>query len=561
MSLPTLKSATAPADQPEHGGSPGSYDLIPIRLRVGISGHRNVSADHPSLTTEITKAIEYITQALAADSAAVKQKHIALTAVSSLAEGADRVVASEFLHRQARLEVVLPLPEAEYCKDFGSEESIAEFDRLLKKCPADRRDVVAPTGSREQAYELAGRAVVDRSDAMIVVWDGQPARGRGGTADIYAYAQRWQKPILLIRVDERTARLDTEQLPRRARGTLPLPADSLQRLYRYNSERLRDTMTSGPLLDEDEAEKETRPWPKPQERVKFIDHISGYFARADSLAKWFQKKWFLASRSLYALAPLAVLVVAAQIQFAPSHEIYAWIEFGILVLVILLLVATRRAHWHTRWLSSRYLAEQIRSLVFLGLTGIITPERSASSSGSQAVGEASWTERAAMEIWYARPRYQPPDDIGLLIEVLYEQWIKKQLDYHTTTSKTYRKRSNVMQAVAIGLFSLSAGAALLHSLGAGSRPAQPFRWWDFLAIVIPAVGGAFAGYGAQRDYARHAERSRLFASRLEDARDKLLDARNLRDVQQAALGVSRLMREEAADWYSVVHSQELELPS
>ncbi len=79
MSLPTLKSAATPADQPEHGGSPCTYDLIPIRLRVGISGHRNVSADHPSLTTEITKAIEYITQALAADSAAVKQQRIALT--------------------------------------------------------------------------------------------------------------------------------------------------------------------------------------------------------------------------------------------------------------------------------------------------------------------------------------------------------------------------------------------------------------------------------------------------------------------------------------------------
>jgi hypothetical protein len=32
-------------------------------------------------------------------------------------------------------------------------------------------------------------------------------------------------------------------------------------------------------------------------------------------------------------------------------------------------------------------------------------------------------------------------------------------------------------------------------------------------------------------------------------------------VQQAALSVSRAMRSEATDWYTVVHSQNVELPS
>ena len=36
--------------------------------------------------------------------------------------------------------------------------------------------------SRDEAYERAGRHVVDRADVLIALWDGQPPRGRGGTA-------------------------------------------------------------------------------------------------------------------------------------------------------------------------------------------------------------------------------------------------------------------------------------------------------------------------------------------------------------------------------------------
>jgi hypothetical protein len=97
------------------------------------------------------------------------------------------------------------------------------------------------------------------------------------------------------------------------------------------------------------------------------------------------------------------------------------------------------------------------------------------------------------------------------------------------------------------LFGLSAVAALLHSLGTGGTAAQPFKWWDFLAIALPAVAGALSGYGAQRDYARHAERFRLFAASLDGALETLLSAQDLDGIQQAALAISRSMRDEATD--------------
>lgn len=530
---------------------------IALRLRIGITGHRDITSDRPGLVTEIANAVEYITQLLATDPDKVRSGDIVLTAVTSLAEGADRLVADEILKRtDSRLEIVLPLPIEDYCSDFSSPESVEQFNEFRKRHDAIT-DIVQTGRPREQAYELAGRAVVDRSDVMIVVWDGEPARGRGGTAEIYSYAQRWQKPILLISIYENTAKLDMDRLPRAAKGKTPLSPASMRRLNEYNKAYLSKPKfdASPPLLTETRSPRLLK------SSAQLTDHVSHYFARADLLAKRFQQRWFLATRLLYILAPLAILVVAAQVTFAPDRAGLAWGEFAILVVIIAVLIVARGARWHQRWVSARYLAEQIRSLMFLGLTGIVTLERSVAAADRQADDESSWTERAANEIWFIRPRYVPPADISLLIGVLYEGWIKKQHEYHRHVSRTYRKVSTRFQAAAVGLFGLSALAALLHSLGAASTPSQPFKWWDFLAIVIPGVAAALGGYGAQRDYARHAERSKLFASTLESAADRLLTAGSLEDVQQAALSVSHAMRSEATDWYTVVHSQDVELPS
>ncbi len=188
---------------------------------------------------------------------------------------------------------------------------------------------------------------------MIIVWDGKPARGQGGTAEIYAYARRWQKPVLLIRTDDHSARLDTGQLPRGAEGTMPLTAENMKRLDQYNRERLpsRAFARSSPLL----AQTDARPWLA--SAAQLIEYISRYFTRADLLAERLQKRWLWVNRSLYILAPLAVLTVAAQIEFAPTHERYAWIEFGILACLTVLTIAARRARWHARWVSARYPGE------------------------------------------------------------------------------------------------------------------------------------------------------------------------------------------------------------
>jgi hypothetical protein len=58
---------------------------------------------------------------------------------------------------------------------------------------------------REDAYELAGRAVVDRCDVVVALWDGLPARGRAGCAEIVQYALDQDRVVEVVLVDRRRA--------------------------------------------------------------------------------------------------------------------------------------------------------------------------------------------------------------------------------------------------------------------------------------------------------------------------------------------------------------------
>ena len=105
-----------------------------------------------------------------------------LRVVSSLAEGADRIVAQEALALGYELDCPLPFERFEYERDFADQASIAEYRALLAKA----RSVLELDGTREvaerqtAAYQAAGLATLDHADLLIAIWDGGEARGAGG---------------------------------------------------------------------------------------------------------------------------------------------------------------------------------------------------------------------------------------------------------------------------------------------------------------------------------------------------------------------------------------------
>jgi hypothetical protein len=130
--------------------------------------------------------------------------------ISPLAEGADRLVARQVLARPgSELLVPLPIPREEY---LANDKLGDEFRALIAR--AHEVIELPPAESREASYERAGHYVLDHSDLLLALWNGEAASGRGGTGDIVARARARQHPIAWIFVTNGM----TESLPRREAG-------------------------------------------------------------------------------------------------------------------------------------------------------------------------------------------------------------------------------------------------------------------------------------------------------------------------------------------------------
>ncbi|MHB8765386.1 MAG: hypothetical protein ACYDA8_13785 [Deferrisomatales bacterium] len=173
-------------------------------FRVGAVGHRGLS-DPGAAARAVGEVLGRI----------ARRAPGPLVVLSSLAEGADRLVAWAGLDRGASLRAVLPLAPGEYEADFATAASRGEFRCLLGR--AESVAVADPAADRRAAYEAAGRAVVEGCDALVALWDGAPARGRGGTAEVVAHARALGRPLYWIHA-ESPCPVDEERTDATPRG-------------------------------------------------------------------------------------------------------------------------------------------------------------------------------------------------------------------------------------------------------------------------------------------------------------------------------------------------------
>ena len=161
-------------------------------VRIGVTGHR-VLAELEKIEAGVQEALRRIELSFPGEP---------LTLISSLAEGADRIVARLVLDREgSRLIVPLPLASPDYLDDFKSQESQEEFQRLLQL--AGVVEVMPATATRNEAYEAAGNYVLNNSDVLITIWDGAHSQGQGGTGDIVTRARERSLPLAWVHAGNR----------------------------------------------------------------------------------------------------------------------------------------------------------------------------------------------------------------------------------------------------------------------------------------------------------------------------------------------------------------------
>ena len=148
---------------------------------VGVTGHQNI----PDAALLFVKRELHQT---------LSRHRVGLIGVSSLAAGADQLFAEIILQLQGRLHVVVP--SQRYEDSFTNEAALENFNTLIKS--ASNIEILPFDKPSEEAYFEAGCKVVSRSSLIVAVWDGEGAKGEGGTADIVHFATACQKSIQII---------------------------------------------------------------------------------------------------------------------------------------------------------------------------------------------------------------------------------------------------------------------------------------------------------------------------------------------------------------------------
>jgi hypothetical protein len=109
-----------------------------------------------------------------------------------LAKGADQIFA-EVLGRMC-VPYSAIVPSRQYDTTFTTVAAKLSFQTLL--AAASESIALEFSFPSEDAFFAGGQEVVSRADLIVAVWDGQPAKGRGGTGDIVALARENARRVI-----------------------------------------------------------------------------------------------------------------------------------------------------------------------------------------------------------------------------------------------------------------------------------------------------------------------------------------------------------------------------
>jgi len=531
--------------------------------------------------------------------------------VSALAEGADRIVAEEALRLGYELHAVLPFSPSEYERDFEGAASLAEFRALLQQA----RAVLALDGSRESqeeqdsAYEAAGFTILAHADLVVAIWDGEEARGTGGTAEIVGAGV--ERGLALIRIDSkkphrssllsydrRVGRIEEgiDGLAGRIRRELLPPgvnegnreSDPIRNFLAERQPRVAplgwawsalvglvaDLRLRIPRVRVGDFQLETaaqweREWRTaaglPESLKRQLDRIPRTaYAWADGLAVYYANAYrsaFVVSYFLGVLATTFAIAIDAS-AWIRAHEVAtrllrAGSFLSVLVILIIWTLAHRR-RWHDRWIDYRLLAEFLRQMRFLALLGrppaFSTPPAADGEGETRGSWIAWYPQALAREAGFATVELTPVvlDAVRILLR---EGLIAAEIQYHSNNARRLG-RLDLRLRNAGSLFFVVALIAL------GALVVRETSWLTALAALLPVFGGAVAAVRGQAELVRVVKRSRAMTERLREIAEDLADqglVLSSTNIARAMESAAQSMIGEVMDWQIVFEEKPLEL--
>lgn len=567
-----------------------------LTFRVGVVGHRPNRLQQADLAV-LSEVLQHVLVEVKAAVAAFAKSQQGmfgdgvpvLRAISPLAEGTDRMFARSAIGLGYELCCPMPFAQEEFENDFKEAGSLAAFRAILDEAQ-ERSSLVKfeLDGSRARegaAYGAAGRVVLNQSDLLVVVWDGLPAAGGGGTVQTLQEAIAYRVPVLwidahaphsaqLLRDASGLACLDRDQrcVPA-SEGKVDLQALVTQilgvpgaknppllgtflgerkpalnpaflwKLFRnlIGSNRLSFQPWAVPDFEQVVASN----WPDdgPGIAAWVNARLRPHYAWADKLADYYADCYRSAFVTTYLLGALAValaLMPWAVGWSAPPHHpaetVCSALEFLVIAVILGLVAWGRTRRWHERWMDYRLVAELIRQLQLLIPLGGGRPfPRRAPHLDRYGNPDESWMHWHVCAIERAvglPPQRVTPESLRECLAEL-KNIIGEQIRFHRQNSERSERLDHRLHAMGMCLFGLTAAAVVLHLvpylLGwAGGSLHWPDGFGRFLtaiSAVFPALGGALAAINNQGEFARLAKRSQAMADRLEEIQQEISNLR------------------------------------
>jgi hypothetical protein len=485
---------------------------LPLFHVVGFSGHRILN-DPAGAAGAIRTALESLRNEAPGE----------WIALSSIAIGSDQLFAQEARILGLAWQAILPLPRAEFAKDFSPGEWTA-VEAHLKG--AEEVRVITENGGREDAYLDCGMETINGADVLLAVWDGQPARGKGGTADVVAYAKAIGKPVMIIDAMTHSVRKE-------------------------NWERLERSDAS--LANLNQLPDATNTWA--QNPFKAPDAIFTFQQKCDHAASHGAPPFRRLIVSTVLLHVVATLIAAAALAYGLHYTALPWAKLACLGGALgVALVLRHHTHSHHSWVRCRLAAEFCRSaLATWGLPRAAPLFQDLGLPGVRGLTRS-------LHILHSRSSAVRPVTMEEFKRLYLEKRIDDQLAYY--------RRQEGRALPLFGRLKLGFWIATLLALGCTAAYAVAHtlhlevpEWTQttvfyFLPISLPVIAASLISLISINDLQRRVARYREMHAMLEDSRNQVAFCQTWNSLERIVLKTERALLQEVLEWHSITSFSE-----
>ncbi len=482
-------------------------DQLPIFHVVGFTGHRQLRD-----AAGLERVMREVLGNLRAEAG------VEWIALSSAAAGSDILFARCALALGMGWEAVLPLPPAEFRRDF-SDTDWREVETLLSE--AEHVRVISERGLREDAYLDGGMETVNHCDLLLAIWDGEPSRGRGGTAEIVAYARELKRPLIIL--DAKTHAVRRENFHQLKIGDHHISELNRLPLVGHSNAKGGDDKRQLVMafhLKVDEAATQGAPQFR---RLLSASTILGFFATA-----------------------LAASVVA----FHVHHPALIWSQLTCLFGALALATVVRRRRHQQDWVRGRLATEITRSaLATWGLPRAL-----------RLFDDFDWVGleplRRSLDILQRRATRTHPVNFDEFKQRYIHERIDAQLAYfEIQESKAVPLLARLRSGFVISSF-LAIAVVLAGALHAALGDPLMKGWMEagvfvFGPIVLPVLAAGFIALISINDLHRRVARCHEMRIRLETARKEVAFVQTWGALERVVAKAERALLKEVFEWHSI----------